>query len=107
MNAFAQALSAALKYAIVSRQVSEGGEFVGFLYHEEPAFEQDSGWRIFSGNEDDQYADNPNNFITAPLSDVLNTHPEIAALMSQANGAWEWDDTSEQYVAVTDWQPKD
>lgn len=103
----AQALTAALKYAIVSRQVSESGEFVGFLYHEEPAFEHDSGWRIFSGNEDDQYAENANNFITAPLSNVLDTHPEIAPLMTQNNGAWEWDEDKQEYVAVADWLPKD
>lgn len=106
MKPLAQALSAALQYAIVSRQVSEEGEFVGFLYHEPPAFEQDSGWRIFSGNEDDDYADNPDNFITAPLRNVLDTHPEIAALMSQTNGAWEWDNTQQHYIAVTDWQPQ-
>ncbi|XXQ69121.1 DUF2185 domain-containing protein [Neisseriaceae bacterium B1] len=107
MNPFAQALSAALQYAIVSRQVSEGGEFVGFLYREEAAFEHDSGWRFFSGAEDDEYADNPDNFITAPLNDVLNTHPEIAALIQQSAGAWEWDDDAQDYVAVEDWQPQD
>lgn len=103
-NPFAQALSAALQYAIVSRQVSDEGEFIGFLYREEPAFEHDSGWRFFSGAEDDEYADNPDHFITAPLSDVLNTHPEITPLMSQTSGAWEWDDEQENYVAAADWQ---
>lgn len=107
MNPFAQALSAALEYAIVSRQVSDDGEFVGFLYRETPAFEHDSGWRFFSGAEDDEYADNPDHFITAPLRDVLHTHPEVAPLMSQTSGAWEWHDEQEQYVAVADWQPQD
>lgn len=107
MNALAQALSAALQYAVVSRQVSDEGEWVGFLYREAPAFEQDSGWRFFSGAEDDEYADNPEHFITAPLQDVLNAHPEIAPLMIQQAGAWEWDDDMQDYVSVADWQPQD
>lgn len=107
MNPFAQALSAALEYAIVSRQVSDDGEAVGFLYREAPAFEQDSGWRIFSGAEDDEFADNTHNFDTILLSKILEAHPEISPLMTEREGAWEWDDDQETFVAVSDWQPQD
>lgn len=108
MNPFAQALSNALGYAVVSQKVSEEGEFVGFLYREEiPVFEQDSGWRIFSGNEDDDYANNPDNFIIMRLNEVLDKHSEINSLLSQYSGAWEWDEVNQQYVAVSDWQPKE
>ncbi len=107
MNPFAQALSAALEYAIVSRQVSDEGEPIGFLYREAAAFEQDSGWRIFSGAEDDEFADDTNNFTTVLLSQVLDAHPEIASLMGESAGAWEWDDASEQFVVVADWSPVD
>ncbi len=33
-----------------------------WMYREEPEREGDSGWRVFSGNEDEAYLDNPNNF---------------------------------------------
>lgn len=107
MNPFAQALCAAMEFAIVSRQVSDDGEPVGFLYREAAAFEQDSGWRIFSGAEDDDFADNTDNFDTVLLSEILNANPEIAPLMHEAEGAWEWDNETEQFVVVADWQPQD
>ena len=106
MNPFAQALCAAMEFAIVSRQVSDDGEPVGFLYREAAAFEHDSGWRFFSGAEDDAYANDSANYETLPLSQILTAHPEIAPLMQQNAGAWEWDDASESYTPVTDWQPQ-
>lgn len=107
MNPFAQALSAALEYAIVSRQVLDDGAAIGFLYREAAVFEQDSGWRIFSGAEDDEFADNTDNFDTVLLSTILDNHPEITPLMGNTEGAWEWDDETEQFVAVADWSPQD
>ncbi len=106
MNAFAQALNAALNYAVVSRQVSDEGEAVGFLYREEPAFEHDSGWRFFSGAESDEYADNPDHFVMMPLNKVTERYPELLPLMQYSEGAWEWDDSAECFVAAGDWQPQ-
>lgn len=104
-NLFAQALSAALSYAVISRQVSEDGEPIGFLYREAATFPHDSGWRFFSGAEDDEYANNPDHFTVLPLNEVLDNNPEIAHLMNEQEGAWEWDDVAEQFVVVVDWQP--
>ena len=103
---FAYALKSALTLAVVSRQVSEEGLAVGFLYREAPGFPNDSGWRFFSGAEDDAYANDSANYETLPLSQILTAHPEIAPLMQQNAGAWEWDDASESYTPVTDWQPQ-
>ena len=105
-NPFTQALSNALSYAIVSKQVSQQHEAIGFLYREAAAFEHDSGWRFFSGAEDDAYANDSANYETLPLSQILTAHPEIAPLMQQSAGAWEWNDDSESYTPVTDWQPQ-
>ena len=51
-------------YAIVSDHIVKVCMPVRFLYREEPdaAFLPDSGWRMFSGFEDDDYADNAANF---------------------------------------------
>ena len=107
MNAFAQALSAALQYAIVSREISAGDAAAGFVYREAPAFEQDSGWRFFSGAEDDAYTDNPDHFQILPLNEVLEGNPEIVPLMSETQGAWEWDDAQQAFTAAEDWQPQE
>ena len=107
MNAFAQALSAALQYAIVSREISAGDAAAGFVYREEPAFEQDSGWRFFSGAESDEFCEDATNFDTLPLSQALELCPEAAALMKESAGAWEWDDERGGFQAAPDWQPQD
>ena len=104
-NPFARSLSAALNYTIASKQVSRERMPIGFLYREAAAFPNDSGWRVFSGMETDEYTDNPDNFDTLPLAEIVNTHPEIAELVQESEGAWEWDDEKQCFSAVADWQP--
>ena len=75
MNKFAQALAAALDRCIVTNTVAEQGEPVGFLYREAPVFENDSGWRIFSGDETDEYTDNPDISALSASPPLLQTIP--------------------------------
>ena len=91
MNKFAQALSAALDRCIVTNTVAKQGEPVGFLYREAPVFENDSGWRFFSGDETDEYTDDPDNFSVVSLSE---------------SSAWEIGEDGE-FQAVADWQPQE
>lgn len=106
-NPFAQALSAALHYAIISRDVSDNTLLIGFAYREAAAFEQDSGWRFFSGEESDAFCDDAANFDTLPLNEILATHPEIKVLMDKGEGAWEWNEDLNDFTPVADWQPQD
>ncbi len=106
-NLLEHSLSAATEFAIVSKQILEDDMMVGFLYHGEPAFEQDSGWRFLSGAEDDDYADCADNFSAVRLVYVLEQFPEIKPLLNEPFGAWEWDEKTESFVSVKDWQPKD
>ena len=107
MNKFAQALAAALDRCIVTNTVAEQGEPVGCLYREAPLFENDSGWRIFSGDETDEYTDNPDNFSIVSLSAITADNPDIAPLLTQAEGsAWELNEDGE-FQAVADWQPQE
>ena len=106
-NPFAQALSNALSYAIVSKQVSQQHEMIGFLYREAAAFEHDSGWRFFSGEESDEYAADPANFTVCSVSEIVQANPAVAPLLEQpAGGAWEADGEG-GFRAVADWQPQD
>lgn len=106
MNTFAQALATALSYAVVSRDLDDSTA-VGFAYREAPAFEHDSGWRFFSGGESDEFCDDAANFDTLPVQEVASAHPEIAALLNESEGAWEWCDHTQAFVAAADWQPQD
>ena len=107
MNKFAQALAAALDRCIVTNTVAEQGEPAGFLYREAPVFENDSGWRIFSGDETDEYTDNPDNFSIVSLSAITADNPDVVPLLTQAEGsAWELNEDGE-FQAVADWQPQE
>ncbi|HGO7124935.1 TPA: DUF2185 domain-containing protein [Neisseria meningitidis] len=107
MNAFAQALSSALDHCIATNTVAKQNQPVGFLYREAPVFENDSGWRFFSGDETDEYTDDPDNFSIVSLADITKTNPETAALLSQPEGsAWELAEDG-TFQTVADWQPQD
>ena len=107
MNAFSQALSAALERCIAANTVATGEFPVGFLYREAPAFENDSGWRFFSGDETDEYTDDTANFSVCALSDIIKFNPELAALLHHpAGSAWEAAEDG-SFLPVADWQPQD
>lgn len=44
------------------------------MYREKPSdrLSFDSGWRVFSGTETQEYADNPNNFAVYSLTRLVN-----------------------------------
>ena len=107
MNAFAQALSSALDRCIATHAVVKQNQPVGFLYREAPVFENDSGWRFFSGEESDEYAADPANFTVCSVSEIVQANPAVAPLLEQpAGGAWEADGEG-GFRAVADWQPQD
>ncbi len=47
---------------MASAQITEDKMPVGFMYREKPEEDLDSGWRFLSGNEDEDYLDNENNY---------------------------------------------
>lgn len=105
MNKFAQALSAALDRCIATKEISERQNTVGFMYRETPVFEHDSGWRFFSGEESDEYTDNPDNFTICAISEISTQNPDIIPFLQEKQGAWEL--TENGFQAVSDWQPKE
>lgn len=49
------------RMALVSKMCLDKDEVIRFMYREEPDREQDSGWRIFTGNESDEYTNDSQN----------------------------------------------
>lgn len=66
---------------IASHEVTESKKPVGYLYREKPDNETDSGWRVFSGSEGQQYTDDPNNFSIYNASTIIGLDPSIAPLL--------------------------
>ena len=90
-------------YIIASNEVMLGGKMIGYLYREEPDNANDSGWRAFSGEESQEYADESKNFSMYNASSVVEKFPEIAALLANDYPiAFERDADSGEYVEVND-----
>ena len=48
-------------YCMATDRITVDGLKVGYMYRENPDNDQDSGWRFFAGDEDDDYANSPEN----------------------------------------------
>lgn len=70
-------------YITVSNEVMIDRKPIGYLYREEPSSEGDSGWRVFSGEETQEYADDARNFALYNASTVVDRDPELIALLGQ------------------------
>lgn len=70
------------KRALVSARVARDGLPIGWLYREAPDREEDSGWRVFAGDESDAYANDADNVAVVPLRDLVERHPEIERLLA-------------------------
>ena len=68
-------------YIIASNRVAKDRKPVGYLYRVEPR-EIDSGWRVFSGEETQEYADNPANYAMYNASTIVEIDPSIALLLA-------------------------
>lgn len=70
-------------YIIASNEVISGKKPVGYLYREEPDNENDSGWRLFSGEETQEYADDPRNFAMYNASTIVDLHSDVRELLGE------------------------
>src|SRR5262249_2415652 len=57
-----------------------------WIYREQ-AEPNDSGWRVYSGDEDQQYADDASNFDLVPLKDLLRVDPTLKRIITAPPGA--------------------
>jgi hypothetical protein len=61
--------------------VLDEGCKVGYLYREAPDEERDSGWRITSNTESDEYMEDSNNIAYVSLGAVLSRDDSIIELL--------------------------
>jgi hypothetical protein len=88
-----------------SRLVGDEGRKVCFLYREVPDHEADSGWRIFSGEEDQDFADDPDNIKIYDADTIARIDPDIVPLLAEpAPCAFERASPDEPFVRVEDFE---
>jgi hypothetical protein len=62
---------------IISDKILKDNGSPNWMYRTQPIEDGDSGWRVFSGDEDDEYLDNPRNFKTISAEQLLHIDGDI------------------------------
>jgi len=86
---------------LASDEITVRGKPVGFMYRESPDDATDSGWRFFSGDETQEYSENPDNFEIFDVNTIVNYDPEIISLLdSPVMSAFERNANSGKFEAT-------
>lgn len=94
--------------AVVSIEVVEQGLATGWLYRDQPDRDGDSGWRVFSGAESDDFADSPDHFVELSLADLLTLDPGLQTVLDAPVGTcYEREDGSDELIVVRDFDLED
>jgi hypothetical protein len=97
--------SANLK-ALVTEMCFAKGELVRFLYREKPDREEDSGWRMFTGHETEEYNDDSKNIRIVNVGWMLDYDPSLLLPLKEGVGAvYERGVKNGDWKKVTDWVP--
>ena len=90
-------------YVIASNEVMVLGKPVGYFYRESPDNSEDSGWRVFSGEETQEFADDPKNFAMYNATSIVDIAPEIAQYLgADFPIAYEREGKTGDFIEVTD-----
>lgn len=74
-------------FGLATDMVSHQGKKIGFMYREEPMDGMDSGWRFLSGEEDDEYMENPRNSGIYDVNTIANLDPAIIPYLDAPVGS--------------------
>ncbi len=87
-------------YIIASKVIGEDNHPVGWMYKEEPTDSTDSGWRVFSGIEDDKFQDDADNFAIYDASTIIAIDSEIEQFLDCVIGTEVARDASGKLIIV-------
>lgn len=73
-------------YILATKMLVDGKRKVRFMYREAPDDNQDSGWRFFCGDEDDEYVNNPDNIAVYDINTILAFDRSITPYLNAAVG---------------------
>ncbi|WP_316770282.1 DUF2185 domain-containing protein [Pedobacter frigiditerrae] len=87
---------------MISCKILINNELPNWMYREEPIEYPDSGWRVFSGSEDEEYLENPSNFKVISTAQLIEIDSEIIVNLCAPIG-WSF----ERNMASNEWLPVD
>lgn len=92
--------------ALVSKQITSDGQPVRFMYREEADRKEDSGWRMFSGTETEEYSEHAENIAIVPLRSFADMDKRVDKLLDEPIGSvFERREAEDEFHRVTDWTP--
>lgn len=74
-------------YVMATKMLVDGRRKVRFMYRDTPDGPQDSGWRFFCGDEDDVYANDPDNIAIYDINTILEIDKSVQPYLHAAEGA--------------------
>ncbi len=94
------------KLCFVTRELGNNTKKIRFMYREKPDNDSDSGWRFFSGDEDQVYVDNPDNILSARLLDVVEEiDPSVKKYLdSEIESAFERENENDEFKKSENFQ---
>lgn len=94
-------LVAPMGYALASLKVGSERKKVRYMYRETPDSPEDSGWRFFSGEEEQDYVEDPNNVKIYDVNTIAEIDPSIITLLQRESPcAFERQDASSDFREV-------
>jgi hypothetical protein len=94
------------KRAIVTARVWKDGEPVRWLYRQATDREEDSGWRVFAGDEPPDYLADPDNGCLVPLRELVDRDKKLEAVFrSPVGSAFERREAQADFMRVEDYDP--
>ena len=83
-------------------KITVDGMKVGYMYREEPDEKMDSGWRFFSGTENQEYVDDLNNTMIYDVNTIANYDQTIIPYLEMPFGTeLERIDDTEEFQIIT------
>ena len=84
-------------------KITVDGMKVGYMYREEHDDDMDSGWRFFSGTEDQEYVDDPNNIMIYNVNTIANYDSAIIPYLKLPVGTeLERIENTDEFQLITD-----
>jgi hypothetical protein len=86
---------------LATDRITVDGKPVGFMYRDPPKDDVDSGWTFLSGDETQEYLDDPANLGIYDVNTIANYDPAIINYLgAQALSAFERKPGTNEFVAV-------
>lgn len=88
-------------YVLATKMLVDEKRKVRFMYHQKPDNAQDSGWRFFCGDEDDDYVNKAENIAIYDINTILSIDKSIMPYLSAAVGsAFERENENDCFIFV-------